>query len=124
MNSPYFDWDKHFSTESFSFIQSLSPELSSRRFPSSYSPDKKLYFVSPFDVTVQIDNVESLKNMLSALGEDFHSCTDDDYSRRYLVYVDFTQICLMLLDLEGAETNYGIPDEVLMSRNYHQKEEG
>ena len=74
-------------------------------------------------MTVETDNVESLKNMLSALGEDFHSCTDVDYSRKYLVYMDFTQICLILLDLEGADTNYGIPDEVLMSRNYHQKQD-
>ena len=124
MNSPRFDWDKHFSTASFNLVRSLSPELSRRRFPSSYSPDKKLYYVSPFDVTVQTDNIESLKNMLSVLGEDFHSCTDADCARRYLVYVDFTQICLLLLDLVGVDTNYGIPDDVLTSRNYHQEQDG
>lgn len=122
MKSPSFDWDRHFSDASFNLIRSLAPELSKRRLPSSFSPDRNQYYISPFDDVVRTDDIEALKAQLSRLGEDFHSCRDDDYSRRYLVHVDFAQICLMLLDLEGPDNDYGLPDKVLISRNYRQEE--
>ena len=118
-----FDWDHHFSTASFKTIRALSPELNRRRLPSGFSPDRKFYYISPLDSDVRTDDIEDLKAELSRLGEDFHSLDDEDYARRYLIHVDFTQICLMLLDLEGPDNDYGLPDEVLRSRNYRQDED-
>jgi len=119
-----FDWDRHFSAASFKSIRSLSPDLCSRRLPSCFSPDRSYYYISPLDTEVRTDNAGELKTQLKRLGEDFHSLREDEYARRYIVHVDFTQVCLLLSDLEGDDNNYGLPDVVLKSREYSHNEDG
>jgi hypothetical protein len=123
MNTRPFDWDFHYSSASFNIIRSLSPELNNRRLPSGFNPDRSRYYVSPFDIDVRTDDVDALKTLLAHLGEDFHSCREHDYSRRYLVHVDFTQVCLLLLDLEGPDNDYGLPDTLLLSSTYRRQED-
>lgn len=117
-----FNWDKYFSDSSFMKIRSFSPELGKRGLPSCFNPDKTAYYISPLSIAVGTHDIEGLKTQLSRLGELFHSCSDDDYSTRYLAHVDFVQVCLMLLNLLGSDNDYGLPDKVLRSRNYLQEQ--
>jgi len=120
MPADTFDWDKHFTSSSFSQIQNLSPDLSSRRWPSSFSPDRSLYYFSSIDDFYSTSDAEGLQSALKAAGEGFHSLGPDEHQRRYVYYKDFEQACILLLNLVGSDNDYGLPDVVLKNRDYDQ----
>ena len=108
-----FDWDKHFASSSFSAIRTLSPDLSGRRLPSSFSPDRGLFYISSLDVDCSATDAVELKVLLKELGEKFHGLSATEYQRKYLAHSDFEQVCLMLYALGEDDFDYGVPDEVL-----------
>lgn len=108
-----FDWDKLFASSSFSEIRRLSPELSDRRLPSSFSPDRSLFYISSLDDYCSTADADALKARLKELGERFHSLSVTEYRRKYLTHSDFEQVCLLLYGLGEDDCNYGLPDEVL-----------
>lgn len=108
-----FDWEKHFETASFAEVRKLSPELSNRRLPSSLSPDRTLFYFSSQDDYGEVNDKDYLLMMLKAIAESFHRRAENEWLKKSVLYNDFLVACSMLSNLEGEDSPYGLPDELL-----------
>ena len=113
-----FNWDKLFASSSFTAIRTLSPELSGRRLPSAFSPDRSLFYISSLDDYCDTTDAVELKAFLKDLGKKFHSLSATEYQMKYLAHSDFQQVSLILHGLGEDDRNYGIPNEVLEAQEY------
>lgn len=64
MTEEQFDWDEYLATASYSEVAANSPDLSSRRRPSLYSPDKKHLNLPSIDCDVSTADEDELKQSL------------------------------------------------------------
>jgi hypothetical protein len=110
-----FDWDHYFSSASFQQIRELSPELSTRRLPSVYSPDRQLLYLTSLDIDVQTNNVKELLSALDGVRNSYFSiksagsCNGKDAIAR----TDFIEICSLLANLSEDPDEYLDPDALL-----------
>jgi len=116
MSQKQFEWDAFFSKCSFSEINRLSPEFSSRRCPSIYSPDGKLFYISSQDNDVETDNEKQLRAMLIDVRASYISASHPDKGNRnkaYIARIDFLEICRLLASLTDDPTEFSDPDNLL-----------
>lgn len=114
MSEKNFDWDKHFKKASFAEVRELSPELSGRRPPSSFSPDRTLFYFSSQDDYGEVNDKDYLLMLLKAVGQSFHQCAENEWAKKNVLYTDFLAACSMLYGLAGADSPYALPDDLLL----------
>jgi predicted Ser/Thr protein kinase len=107
MSQKTFDWDKFFSEASFNEIRNLSPDLRSRRLPSSYSPDKKFFYLSSVDDYVETNNQEQIRQQLVPVKNAYIRATRSgcfsysnymNYANAYIACKDLITLCNLLND--------------------------
>lgn len=116
MSQKPFEWDAFFSKSSFSEIRRLSPDLDSRRPPSTYSPDRKLLYLSSQDVDVETGNEDQLRAMLVSVRNSYIAAISPDKfnpMKVYIARVDFLEICYLLASLSGDPSEFSDPDGLL-----------
>jgi hypothetical protein len=111
-----FDWDDYFSTASFKQIRDRSPELSTRRVPSVYSPDRLFFYLTSLDIDVQTSEVTELRAALTELRTLYfsQSAAQSNYGKA-LARTDFIEICHLLADCDEDPEPYLDPDALLDS---------
>jgi len=111
-----FDFDKFCALASFEKIRCLSPDLSSRRLPSMYNPDRKVFYLSSQDVYVDTDDPDQLRFMLEPVRFSYFSAIRSspiNHCNAYLSRVDFIEICRLLLECADDPSEYSDPDSLL-----------
>lgn len=117
MKRKSFDWDRHFATAQYSEIASSSPDLSSRRHPTAYSPDRNWIYLSSQDLDIETDNREGLTSIFSLLSESYkNSKKSEDHRKLSLVKIDFFAVCELLQALVESPEDYDDPDHLLVSQ--------
>lgn len=116
MKRKSFNWDKHFSNAKYTEIASNSPDLSSRRFPTVYSPNREWIYLSSQDVDIETDDLNGLKSILCALSNSYKFAMEKkDYRKLSLLKIDFVEVCRLLQNLVKSPEDYGDPDSLLGS---------
>lgn len=114
MKTKSFDWDKYLSTATFKDIVENSPELSSRRLPTLYSPDRKWIYFSAVDLDCQTHDFTELDDMFRLLKEAYQLAKEkEDHRKLYLIKVDFIEVCGLLQNLVQSPEYYSDPDALL-----------
>ena len=111
-----FDWDKYLSCASYNEVRANSPDLSSRRPPTLYSPDRKWIYLSSQDVDLETNNLIELKSMLRAISSSFKISTEKheaDYKKLWLLRIDCFEVCALIANLVDDLEEYSDPDSFL-----------
>jgi hypothetical protein len=118
MSKKDFDWDNYFATASFKYISDRSPDLSSRRLPSAFSPDRKLLYLSSQDDEVETDSPDLLQLALTAIKITYANAIRQnkiDHGKAYVARTDFFAVCALLANCTEDPDEYADPDLLLQS---------
>jgi hypothetical protein len=111
-----FDWDEFAQIATFKQICQLSPDLSGRRLPSMYSPDRRWFYVSSQDIGVQTSSEKRLRQLLEAVRRSYHFELDRpkvDHGRLHTQRVDFYELCRLIANLVPDPDDFADPDILL-----------
>lgn len=110
-----FDWDRYFSTASFRQIRELSPELSNRRVPTVYSPDRQLLYLTSLDSDVQINDETELLAALNEVRSIYFSARSAGAAngKDVIARTDFIELCNLLAKSSDEPDEYMDPDALL-----------
>lgn len=118
MSKKNFDWDNYFAVASFKDISDRSPDLSSRRLPSIFSPDRKLLYLSSQDDDVETDNPDQLQSALTSIKNTYANVIGReliDHGKAYVARTDFIAVCALLANCTEDPDEYADPDQLLQS---------
>jgi hypothetical protein len=118
MSKKDFDWDSYFANASFKDISRRSPDLSSRRPPSAFSPDRKLLYLSSQDDAVETDSPDQLQLALTAIKITYANAIRQkqiDHAKAYVARTDFIAVCALLANFTEDPDEYAYPDLLLQS---------
>jgi len=114
MKRAEFDWDKYLSTAKYAEVVANSPDLSSRRPPTLYSPDRSWLYLSSQDVAVETDDTNGLKAVLQHLSTSYKNAkASEDYKKIAGVKLDYFEVCELLQELVDTPEDYDDPDSLL-----------
>lgn len=116
MTQKQFEWDVFFLKARFNEISELSPDLAARRFPSTFSPDRKFLYLSSQDWDVETGNEEQLRAALVDVRNSYASASHPDHfnhTKVYIARVDFVEICRLLACLSDCPDEFSDPDGLL-----------
>ncbi len=115
MRKKEFDWDGYFSSAPFRQIRELSPELSNRRVPSVYSPDRQLLYLTSLDIDVQTNDETELVAALNDVRNLYSSARSagSTNGKDVIARTDFAEICNLLANLSEDPDEYMDPDALL-----------
>ncbi|MBB5865534.1 hypothetical protein [Xanthomonas sp. 3058] len=110
-----FDWDLYFSSASFRQIRELSPELSNRRVPSLYSPDRQLFYLTSLESEVTTSDEAELLVALNEVRNLYFSArsTGSANGKDFIARLDFIELCNLLANVSDEPDTYMDPDELL-----------
>jgi hypothetical protein len=109
-----FDWDRYFAHASFEQIRALSPDLSCRRPPSVYNPDRSLLYLASLDVDVPTADPEQLRIALDqVVSSYFDKVTAGSDSGKAIARTDFLELCNLLAGCAEDPEPYLDPDALL-----------
>ena len=118
MKQKEFDWDKYLSDSKYKEVRNSSPDLSSRRPPTMYSPDRKWIYLSSQDIDFETNDLNGLKSILEALSSSYNLTREmhkSDYLKLYLIRIDFIEVCRLIANLVDNPEDYNDPDSLLDS---------
>lgn len=82
MNQASFEWDKYLATAKYAEVMRNSPDLSSRRPPALYSPDRAWIYLSSLDLDFETNDINGLKNILKDLAASYtHAKLNNDHKK-------------------------------------------
>jgi hypothetical protein len=114
MTRSQFDWDKYLATAVYRDVCANSPELSSRRPPSLYNPDRTLLYLPSLDLDVATDDYNELRQMLRAVVETFRFAQRKNEIRKMAIaQIDCTELCGLLQTCAPDPEPYVDPDALL-----------
>jgi hypothetical protein len=116
MSHTLFNWDEFFSKASFNKIRQLSPDLASRRPPSTYSPDRKLLYLSSQDYCIETSNQDQLLNALDSVKNTYAAASRSeclDHAKAYVARIDFIELCQLLVCCADNPEEFSDPDGLL-----------
>lgn len=114
MTRSEFDWDKYLATAPYRDVYANSPELSSRRPPSLYNPDRTLLYLPSLDLDVATDDYNELRQMLRSVVENFRGYQRTNEIRRMAIaQTDCTELCGLLQTCAPDPEPYLDPDALL-----------
>jgi hypothetical protein len=115
MDRTEFDWAKYFRSKSFEEIRRLSPDLSARSYPTTYSPDRDLLSLSSIDEVVQTADHDDLKRCLDIVGAKYRRARRDAsrQTAEYVARVDFFELCNLLSNCGEEPEEYLDPENLL-----------
>ncbi|WP_372382689.1 hypothetical protein ACCQ12_00720 [Xanthomonas sp. NCPPB 1068] len=110
-----FDWDRYFFSASFRQFRELSPELSNRRVPSIYSPDRQLFYLTSIDIDVKTSNETELPVALNEVRKSYSSAksTVSVDGKDFIARTDFIELCNLLAKVSDEPDTYMDPDALL-----------
>ena len=115
MRKRAFDWDRYFSSASFKQIRELSPELSNRRVPSVYSPDRQFLYLTSLDIDVQSNDATELLIALNEVRNLYFSAksAESTNGKDVIARIDFIELCNLLANCSDDPDEYMDPDALL-----------
>lgn len=118
MSNKCFNWDRYFAEASFKDIRKMSPDLSSRRLPSAFSPDRKFLYLSSQDIDVQTNDPGQLKVALASIKISYamaNRAGQIDHRKAYVARTDCIAVCDLLTNCTDDPEEYADPDCLLGS---------
>jgi len=114
MKSRSFSWDAYFATAPYAEVRKNSPDLSSRRYPTTYSPDRAWIYLSSQDLDFKTDDEMGLKSALSALSDAYQAARQTaNQSKLLLIRIDHAEVCSLLQSLVECPEDYADPNSLL-----------
>jgi len=117
MKQKGFDWDKYLSNAKYKEVRDSSPDLSSRRPPTMYSPDRKWIYLSSQDIDFETNDLNGLKSILESLTS-YYKLTREMHKSNlilHLIKIDFIEVCGLIANLVDNPEDYNDPDSLLNS---------
>jgi len=118
MKTADFDWDQYFSHASFDEIRMRSPELSARRFPTTFNPDKSRLYLSSQDIDVRTESIDELRSAFDGIKEShafLKRAQHLNHLKIALARIDFIAVCGLMAGLVETPEDFGDPDQLLES---------
>lgn len=98
-----FDWDHYVRDARFHEVRQLSPELSNRRLPSMYSPDRAWFYISSLDLDVSCGDVRRVEIALLQMRDMYRSRQNPDLSpfKAFVMDLDLQELEAIFERLTG-----------------------
>jgi hypothetical protein len=115
VNKTEFDWAEHFGSATFEEIRKLSPDLSARRYPTTYWSDRDLLSLSSIDEVVQTADHDDLKRCLDSVDAKHLRARRNisSHTAEYVARVDFFELCNLLPSCAEDSEKYLDPERLL-----------
>lgn len=72
-----FNWDKYFHEVSLDDFIKTPPFFDFQRTPSTFNPEKTMYYSSSLDIDVAVDNIDEMNVLLNKLRSEIHGLIAD-----------------------------------------------
>lgn len=113
MKEKDFNVDEYLSNAKYSEVRRNSPELSSNRPPTFYSPDEKWIYLSSQDLLVSTKDIDELKSVLQTLSKAYKNAKTIQTTPHiafHKIRVDCIEVCNLIAGQVENPGNYNDPD--------------